>query len=86
MWLSGGVGRRAERLVPMYLYNTWTRHEDIQRHGTEFCGPGFTWEELHNAKKLEAWASAFTDPGEDFMEYRLVARSGETHVRRRAGY
>ncbi|MFX0201698.1 MAG: hypothetical protein ACFFCW_36755, partial [Candidatus Hodarchaeota archaeon] len=34
-------------------------------------GPGFSEEEIHNIDHLEVWASSFTDPGEDYTDWKL---------------
>ena len=33
-------------------------------------GPGFSEEEVHEVDRLEVWASSFSDPGEDFTDWK----------------
>ena len=50
-------------------------------------GPGFTANEAEGAVKMEVWSSSFSDPGEDFNEWRLFDKDGkQIQTRRRSGF
>jgi hypothetical protein len=50
-------------------------------------GPGFSEEEAEKAATMETWASNANDPGEDFVEFRLLDADGNTFASKRAaGY
>ena len=51
-------------------------------------GPGFRAEEIpENAVQMEVWASSYNDAGDDYCEFRLVDKKGNTLVTKRiAGY
>jgi hypothetical protein len=48
-------------------------------------GPGFTSEEAMKASTLEVHGSSFSDPGEDFTEFRLLDAAGTVIGTRRVG-
>lgn len=49
-------------------------------------GPGFSSEEAAQADTLEMWGTSFSDPGDDFVEYRLLKEGQIVHTKRFAGY
>ena len=50
-------------------------------------GPGFSEEQAEKSATLETWASNIDDPGEDFMEFRLLDEDGNSIATKRvAGY
>jgi hypothetical protein len=50
-------------------------------------GPGFTPDEVIDAVRLEVWHTSFTDPGEDYTEFRLFNAGGDQVGQRRVeGY
>ena len=50
-------------------------------------GPGFDERIVKSAARLEMWVSSFSDPGEDWCEYRAFDKEGKPlGTRRIAGY
>ena len=49
-------------------------------------GPGFSTDIVAQADTLEMWGSSFTDPGDDFVEYRLLKKGQVVQTKRFAGY
>ena len=39
-------------------------------------GPGFSPDEALAASRMEIWGSSFSDPGDDWCEYRLLTPQG----------
>ena len=71
-----------------YLYTQYqgeeARREAIQKPP---IGPGFSEEEVHNIDRLEVWASSFSDPGEDYTDWKLFDAQGRLiNERRMRGY
>ncbi|MFX0200222.1 MAG: hypothetical protein ACFFCW_29230 [Candidatus Hodarchaeota archaeon] len=71
-----------------YLYTEHqgeeARREAIQKPPK---GPGFSEEEVRNIDRLEVWASSFTDPGEDYTDWKLFDDQGRLiNERRIRGY
>ncbi|MFX0200791.1 MAG: hypothetical protein ACFFCW_32120 [Candidatus Hodarchaeota archaeon] len=71
-----------------YLYTEY-RGEEARREATQKPpqGPGFSEKEIHNIERLEVWASSFTDPGEDYTNWKLFDAQGRLiSERRMRGY
>ena len=49
-------------------------------------GPGFSTDIVAQADTLEMWGSSLTDPGDDFVEYRLLKEGQVVQAKRFAGY
>lgn len=49
-------------------------------------GPGFAEEDLKNVDALETWCSLFSDPGEDYCEFRLIKDGKTIKSKRVSGY
>jgi hypothetical protein len=71
-----------------YLYTEY-QGEEARREATQKppLGPGFSEEDVQNIDCLEVWASSFTDPGEDYTDWKLFAAQGRLiKERRMQGY
>ena len=63
--------------------------EEAKRLSKEMppTGPGFSQDELKNVFRLEIWGSLFSDPGADYVEWRLFDIKGNrVNDRRVEGY
>lgn len=40
-------------------------------------GPRFTEEQVSKAVKMEIWCTNFSDPGDDYTEFRLIDAEGK---------
>ena len=50
-------------------------------------GPGFTTEQAAKAHSMVITGSSFEDPGEDWVEFKLLGEDGQAQASRRtAGY
>lgn len=69
-----------------YLVETRTSTETIRSILNIHCKGKFTDEEVARAERLDVLGSAFSDPGDDWCEYRLVFSETEVKAHRVAGY
>jgi hypothetical protein len=69
-----------------HLIETITDKKEIKRKLDIFCKGEFTEEEIERAERLDIMGSSFSDPGEDWCEYRLIFSEEEVKAKRVAGY
>lgn len=71
-----------------YLFSEITDPDAVYREATAPppMGPGFGPDVAVGADRLEVWGSLFSDPGDDWCEFRLFRGSEEIARRRVRGY
>jgi hypothetical protein len=71
----------------MYLVRT-VRGESLLGDATarKPFGPEFTKDQATAADRMEVWGSSFSDPGDDFCDFKLFSGTEEIAVARVGGY